>query len=213
MQLKHTDIWRAIDRLAERNDLTPSGLARKAGLSPTAFNPSKRLSLKRKRWPSTESIAHILLATNTDLEDFVMLAAPDTTVAMATRATTLPMLNFAQAGREGYFDEAGYPSGPGWEDLRFPAHSDPHIFALEINGKSLEPIFREGTRLILSPALKPQRGDRVVVCTGKGEVLVRQLGRENTKSIDLVALNTALEIVTIAVQEIEWMYSIVWASQ
>ena len=41
--------------LAERHGLSPSGLARKAGLSPTVFNPSKRLSRKRKRWPSTEN--------------------------------------------------------------------------------------------------------------------------------------------------------------
>ena len=40
--LKHTDIWRAIDRLAAQHGLSASGLARRAGLDPTTFNKSKR---------------------------------------------------------------------------------------------------------------------------------------------------------------------------
>ena len=59
--LSHEQIWGALDRLAERHDLTPSGLARRAGLDPTSFNKSKRLSADgRLRWPSTESIAKVL---------------------------------------------------------------------------------------------------------------------------------------------------------
>ncbi|MBW8791628.1 MAG: helix-turn-helix transcriptional regulator, partial [Rhizobium leguminosarum] len=30
--LSHNQIWEALDRLAERHELTPSGLARRAGL-------------------------------------------------------------------------------------------------------------------------------------------------------------------------------------
>ena len=40
--MRHKDIWRGIDQLAAHHGLTPSGLARRAGLDPTAFNPSKR---------------------------------------------------------------------------------------------------------------------------------------------------------------------------
>src|SRR5262245_17992607 len=38
--LTHNQIWTAIDRLAAPAKLTPSGLARKAGLDPTTFNKS-----------------------------------------------------------------------------------------------------------------------------------------------------------------------------
>ena len=58
--LRHEDIWRAIDKLAHEHGLTPSGLARRAGLDATTFNRSKRMSREGKlRWPSTESVAKV----------------------------------------------------------------------------------------------------------------------------------------------------------
>ena len=42
--LTHAQIWTAIDRLAARADLSASGLARRAGLDPTTFNKSKRIT-------------------------------------------------------------------------------------------------------------------------------------------------------------------------
>jgi phage repressor protein C with HTH and peptisase S24 domain len=209
MPLKHTDIWRAIDQLAKDHKLSPSGLARKAGLSPTVFNPSKRISSTRKRWPSTESIAQILQATNTTLDEFVALAAPNRT----TVRTVLPLLGYAQAGREGYFDDAGYPTGSGWDEIRFSGLADPHAFALEVSGKSMEPVYREGDRIIASPAEKPRRGDRIVLRTRKGEVIVKQLERETTKTIELVSLNPDFTAMTLARSDIEWIYRIVWTSQ
>ena len=69
-KLTHSEIWSAIDRLAARNKLTPSGLARKAGLDPTTFNKSKRRAPDgRERWPSMESFAKILAATNPKKND------------------------------------------------------------------------------------------------------------------------------------------------
>jgi len=51
--LTHNQIWTAIDRLAARAKLSPSGLAKKAGLDPTTFNKSKRVTPEgRQRWPS-----------------------------------------------------------------------------------------------------------------------------------------------------------------
>ncbi|MGE4313039.1 MAG: hypothetical protein AB7E85_02045 [Pseudobdellovibrionaceae bacterium] len=68
----HTAIWAAIDRLAKSNNLSTSGLARKAGLDPTAFNRSKRVTPDGKpRWPSTESIAKILAVTESTLTDMM----------------------------------------------------------------------------------------------------------------------------------------------
>ena len=76
--LSHDQIWGAIDRLAERHELTPSGLARRAGLDPTSFNKSKRLSADgRLRWPSTESIAKVLDATGASVEQFLAFLQPD----------------------------------------------------------------------------------------------------------------------------------------
>ena len=68
----HEEIWKAIDRLAQENGYSSSGLAKKAGLDPTAFNRSKRISADGKpRWPSTESLSKILSATGTEMDVFV----------------------------------------------------------------------------------------------------------------------------------------------
>ena len=63
--LTHSQIWTALDRLAARAKLSPSGLAKRSGLDPTTFNKSKRITPDgRARWPSTESIAKALAATS-----------------------------------------------------------------------------------------------------------------------------------------------------
>ena len=72
--LTHADIWNAVDRLAARAGLSASGLAKKAGLDPTTFNKSKRITPQgRPRWPSTESVAKSLAATGVSIEAFVSL--------------------------------------------------------------------------------------------------------------------------------------------
>jgi len=77
--LNHNDIWTAIDRLAASKGYSPSGLAKKAGLDPTSFNKSKRISPDGKaRWPSTESISKILNATDSTMSDLVSLIDPAT---------------------------------------------------------------------------------------------------------------------------------------
>ena len=188
--------------------MSPSGLARKAGLNPTTFNPSKRVQGRRKRWPSTESISDILKATGTEVDEFIALARGVPAVRQ-----TIPLIGHAEAGRHGYFDEAGYPVGHGWEEVEGPFLNDPHAFALEISGKSMEPIYREGDRVIVSPAEKPRRGDRVIVRTVKGEVMAKQMGRETALKIELISLNPSFPSLTLSKQEITWIYRIVWASQ
>src|SRR5262245_19436257 len=74
MSLTHAQIWGALDRLAARAGLSASGLAKKAGLDPTTFNKSKRITPDgRPRWPSTESVAKSLAATGCSVEAFVSL--------------------------------------------------------------------------------------------------------------------------------------------
>jgi phage repressor protein C with HTH and peptisase S24 domain len=69
--LTHAQIWTAIDQLAAKAELTPSGLARRAGLDATAFNKSKRMAASgRPRWPSMESVARALNVTGVSLAEF-----------------------------------------------------------------------------------------------------------------------------------------------
>lgn len=69
MQPAH--LWRTIDVLAKRARLSPSGLARAAGLDPTTFNKSKRLDANGEpRWPSTQSLSKLMIALNISIEEF-----------------------------------------------------------------------------------------------------------------------------------------------
>src|ERR1700758_750194 len=147
--LTHPQIWRAIDALAARHGMSPSGLARLAGLDPTTFNKSKRGAANGKlRWPSTESLAKVLAATGASLEDVCGLVSE--AAQPPPRARMVPLIGMAQAGNAGFFDDAGFPAGSGWEDIAFPEIADPHCYALEITGESMLPVYRAGGRILVS---------------------------------------------------------------
>ncbi len=209
--LKHADVWRAIDRLAETHGMSPSGLARRSGLDPTTFNKSKRVTKEGKqRWPSTESVAKILAATGDSLAEFVARMGEDNASVLAQR---IPVIGYAQAGDKGYFDDAGYPTGSGWDEVLFPKIGDLHAFALEISGSSMEPMYRDGDIVIVSPGADIRRGDRVVVRTRDGEVMAKELSRQSARKVELVSLNREHPDRTLYVDEIDWIARIVWASQ
>jgi phage repressor protein C with HTH and peptisase S24 domain len=208
--LTHAEVWSAIDRLAERSGLSASGLARRAGLDPTTFNKSKRVTPQgRARWPSTESIAKALTATATPFDTFVTLIEQSGTAA--TRA--VPLLGLAQAGTGGHFDDGGFPAGEGWNEIAFPSVNDEHAYALEVSGQSMEPAYRDGDVILVSPSAPIRRGDRVVVKTKGGEVLAHELKRRSAKTVELKSLNTAHSDRTLAAAEVLWIARILWASQ
>src|ERR1700734_2533156 len=208
--LTHAQVWSAVDRLAARAGLSASGLARRAGLDPTTFNKSKRITAEgRARWPSTEQIAKARAAPGTTLDVFVGLIQG----ADATPARGVPLLGFAQAGAGGYFDDGGFPAGTGWDEIAFPAVDDTHAYALEISGQSMEPAYRDGDVILVSPAAPIRRGDRVVVKTRDGEVMAKELKRSTAKSIELKSLNVQHPDRTIATEDVLWVARILWASQ
>ena len=207
--LTHAQIWTAIDRLAARAGLSASGLAKKAGLDPTTFNKSKRITPDgRARWPSTESVAKALTATGSSVESFVTLITDS-----ASSAQAVPLIGFAEAGAGGFFDDGGFPVGKGWDEIAFPAVNDENAYALEISGESMLPAYRDGDVIIVSPASPVRRGDRVVVKTKAGEVMVKELKRQTAKSVELKSLNADHPERTLSLDDVVWIARIVWASQ
>jgi phage repressor protein C with HTH and peptisase S24 domain len=207
--LTHDQIWRALDRLAAQAGLSASGLAKRSGLDPTTFNKSKRITTDgRERWPSTESVAKALAATGTTVDSFVDLIQE---TGRAVRA--VPLIGFAQAGAGGFFDDGGFPVGKGWDEVPFPAMTDEHAYALEISGDSMRPAYRDGDVIVVSPAAPVRRGDRVVVKTREGEVMVKELRRRTTRVVELASLNPNHRDRTLAPAEVDWIARVVWASQ
>jgi phage repressor protein C with HTH and peptisase S24 domain len=207
--LTHEQIWSALDRLASRAGLSPSGLARNAGLDPTTFNKSKRITAEgRERWPSTESLAKALAATNASIETFVQLLGDG-----SPPAASVPLIGLAAAGQRGNFDENGHPTGKSWDEAALPSVDDEHAFALEISGEALAPAYRDGDVMLVSPSTAIRRGDRVVVKPREGEIMIGELKRRTAKTLEFAVLGAGAGERTMAAAEVEWIARIVWVRQ
>ena len=77
----------------------------------------------------------------------------------------------------------------------------------------MEPAYRDGDVIIVSPAAPVRRGDRVVVKTRDGEVMVKELKRQTAKPIELRSLNPEHAERTLPLEDVVWIARIVWASQ
>jgi len=211
MPLSHAKLWKAVDNLARREGLTPSGLARRAGLDATSFNPSKRFGAgdpPRPRWPSTESMTLILQATGISLADFAALAedAPE-------RPATVPLLGLAKAGHDGFFDDAGLPTGDGWDQTELPRAKDT-LFSLTIEGDSMSPLYRQGDRVLVDQEeTRVRRGDRVVVRLMTGETIAKEVAGLTSRAVNLSSINPDYPPRIVARRDIEWMARILWVSQ
>jgi phage repressor protein C with HTH and peptisase S24 domain len=211
MPLSHARLWSALDALAHREGLSASGLARRAGLDATAFNPSKRFGPgqpPRPRWPSTESLNRILEVTDVTLAEFAALAddAPP-------RVATAPLIGMAQAGQDGFFDDAGLPTGEGWDQTDLPSPTD-SLFSLRITGDSMAPLYRDGDRVLVDrDRADVRRGDRAVVRTVSGETLAKEVGTLTANTVTLVSINPDYPPRTFPRADIAWMARILWVSQ
>jgi phage repressor protein C with HTH and peptisase S24 domain len=207
--LTHAQIWRGIDRLAAHAQTSPSGLARRAGLDATTFNPSKRQSTdgKKERWPSSESIAKALAAAHVDFGFFADL------VAGTSSGASLPSLALWDTDTASAFDACGLPAGDGWSKVRFPDMSLEHCYALTVTGHDMAPVYRDGDQLVVSPESPPLPGDRIVVKTRDGVIGAWELSDSDVQNITLIPLSGGLSTQTRSLADIVWIAKIVWASQ
>jgi len=209
--MRHSDVWRAIDRLAAKYGFSPSGLARRAGLDATSFNKSKRRSRDGKlRWPSTESIARILHATGETMAGFValMAGAPG---ALARRQ--VPMLSLTDAGAMRHFDEQGAPAGTAWDEVSLAPLDDGALYAVKVTGNALAPAYRNGNLLLVAPATPIRRGDRVLLKLRRGDLMVLDLVRRGTRKTEFAGVGSGARDRSLAADEIRWMARIVGAIQ
>lgn len=212
--LSHRAVWDGIDALARRHGLSVSALAKLAGLDSTAFNRSKRTGKDgHERWPSTGSIAKILEATGESFDSFLNGGGAFVQMATTHPSRTVPLLGLAQAGAGGFFDSAGFPAGQGWDEIALPAPGEGGIYALEVQGDSMEPLYREGDRIVVSPTEQVRRGDRVVLKTRDGEVMAKILHRQTGRQVELHSVNPAYEPRILDLADVEWIARIIWASQ
>ena len=210
--LAHNDVWHAIDELAAKNGMSPSGLARRSGLDPTTFNKSKRFASDgRPRWPSTESIAKILKATNTSISDLFGFIES----VRSTPQVSVPLIGEAHAGFEGAAptgsDTTSVPSPP--RIISFPDRRHEPLYALSVVGASMQPLYRDGDILFIAPNAEANAGDRVVVKRTNNEVAVKVLKSIGEHEYEFHAVNPDHDDVSLRKSEIEWIARIVYATQ
>jgi phage repressor protein C with HTH and peptisase S24 domain len=208
----HKQVWAAIDTIAERYGYSASGLAKKSGLDPTSFNPSKRNGPDgRPRWPTTESIANLLEAAGASVEEFSDLLTGRK--GQPPKRKQIPLLGLARAGKGGFFDDSGFPVGNGWDEIDVPGVTDATAYALEITGDSMLPVYREGDTIIVSPGATLRKGDRVVVKTTDGQVMAKVMQRQTAKNVELASFNKDHDTKTLDMKDVDWIARIIWASQ
>jgi phage repressor protein C with HTH and peptisase S24 domain len=210
--LTHKQVWNAIDTIAERYGFSASGLAKKSGLDPTSFNPSKRHGPDgRPRWPTMESISRLLEASGASIEEYTELLTGRR--GQPPKRKQIPLLGFARAGKGGYFDDSGFPAGNGWDEIDVPGVTDQNAYALEITGDSMMPVYREGDTIIVSPAATIRKGDRVVVRTNDGQVMAKIMQRQTSRTLELGSFNPDHATKTMDMKDVDWIARIMWASQ
>jgi len=208
--LTHSQIWAAIDALAAAHGMSASGLARRAGLDPTTFNKSKRLTVDgRQRWPSTESIAKVLMATGSSLDGFVALV----TRAAPPGPLRLPLIASKPAARLDTIATAQRQADCGWSEIALSAVGEATAFVLELDGGCTTTLFAEGDLLVVLPDAPYRRGDRLVVRMATGALAIGELKRETADSLELTGTSPDRESALLMRSQISWIGRIHWASQ
>ncbi len=217
--MKHEDIWRALDTLAAERGYSASGLAKRSGsIPPPSTRPSGGCPTAAPAGPAPKALPRCSTpptprSTPSPPSSTAPAPSPATGRGNSPVARRIPLIGLAQAGGEGYFDDGGFPVGGSWDEVALPEVTDPNAYALEISGDSMEPVFRDGDLVIVSPNAPVRRGDRVVVRTSGGEVMAKQLARRSARRVDLRSLNPAHSDYSFDLSDIVWIHRIVWASQ
>lgn len=214
----HDWIWRAIDTLASRHGLTASALARQAGLDPTTFNRSKRFTPEgRPRWPSTESIAKVLEATGTTLDEFASLDfsnAPATGMPDDTDALSeVPLVGEVRDAAIDGLIASKLIDLDQRRTARDAASRARSKFALAVADNSLEPAYSQGNTLIASIHEIPKAGDRVVLQPNHGHAMPGLLVKSTRSLVELSPFKPGHGRLELPRADVRWIARIMWARQ
>lgn len=205
--MKYEQVWEAVDKLAKVNGLTPSGLAKKAGLDSTTFNKSKRIRPDgKKRWPSLDSLNKIIEVCNISFEQFYDLVNKD----IKADANSVPYIKFSKLTNHKIEDAK--LTTENWNRIRFP-ETCCNLYSVELDIDNYEPFYRKNTILVLTQNSEIRKGDRIVILLNDGRVLINEFIRRTASTIEVCDLLTPEIETTINIQTISLINRIIWASQ
>lgn len=207
--MKYETVWCAVDNLAKSLGLSPSGLAKKSGLDATTFNKSKRKRPDGKnRWPSLDSLNKVLEFCNLSFEEFYKYGE---SVPTNNNLNAIPYLKIsAIAQAECCKDKTLDTSN--WEMFCFPDGSH-NLYALEIDTTKYAPLYKSGTLIVLTKNSEIRRNDRVAVFKTDGSVELFEFVHRRPQTIELASVNNPQQLISMNIDEINFLHRIVWASQ
>ena len=206
--MQYEQVWNAVDKLASSQGLSPSGLAKKAGLDATTFNKSKRIRPDgKKRWPSLDSINKILEVSGITFEQFYNLAEGESAVQFTP---SIPFIKFTQLNKQPRIQNKELHTGT-WNKIRFPDSKD-KLYAIDLDNEDFVPLYRYGTLVIASKNSEIRRGDRIIIVDINGQLDIKEFIRRTASSLEVVDINSGLE-ASVNLSDIKLVNRIVWASQ
>jgi SOS-response transcriptional repressor LexA len=156
----------------EEQGLSARQLAERAGVSDAHI-----LYIETgRRNPTFDKVMNILDALGVGIEEFLMEARPS--VANVEPAglgwfRKIPVISWVMAGKWREVCDAFEPGDADeWIESDVRGRS---VFALRVVGDSMEPEFKEGEIIIVSPHVEAQPGDYVVVKDGEEKATFKQL--------------------------------------
>lgn len=207
--MHYNQVWAAVDKLAKLQGLSPSGLAKKAGLDATTFNKSKRLRPDgNKRWPSLESINKIIEVSGINFEQFCQLGKDGENNIQLNNA--IPFIKLSKLkncdirNKQIVTDE--------WKMIRFPDAKE-NIFAAEVSGGKTAPLYPEGTILIISKNSEIRRDDKIIILKTDGNTEIKKFIRRTASTLEVTDVNDGKKELSLPICEIRLINRIVWASQ
>lgn len=201
----HKSIWDGIDNLAAHHGLSVSALARKAGLDPTIFNKSKRVSAHQKlHWPSTESLMRVLETTECSFGYFVEMMTQDMPVK---DNYTIPLIDGKDITT---LDSYGFPAQDNTKTITLPFAYDKDNFAYKPSPED-EEVFRlhQNNILLVCPHSRFYPEDIVLIKTKeKKRPDIRRLKKMTTYHIESSPLFEKKTLLQSSGKDISWAFKI-----
>lgn len=206
--MKYENVWDAVDKLAMSRGLSPSGLARLAGLDATTFNKSKRVRPDGKnRWPSLDSLNKLLEVCNLSFEQFYNMSNRED----EKEGNSIPFIKLSKL-EENHEIEDKVLKTPEWNKVIFPDLKDA-MYAVDIDTNDYEPLYRNGSMIVLTGNSDIRNGDRVAIFMEDHKLLLKQFIRRTPSKLMVTDLNDNLKETAVAIAEIRLINRIIWASQ
>jgi phage repressor protein C with HTH and peptisase S24 domain len=116
-----------------------------------------------------------------------------------------PLISFASAGNAKAYEDQGY------NVERIPTGCrDPHCYALEVEGDSMEPKYSRGDIIFVAPTQEARNGDLVVAKTKQGDVCFKlyHWSQHKADPVKLTSFNQAYPVIAEPRGEFEFIHPV-----